>query len=63
MGEKIRFLGFPIEPAAEKGGGHGRPLVAAGELVGSSARARKARGRDLGEVGDGVGVLTVKAHN
>jgi hypothetical protein len=42
-GEGIWFWGFLWGDAMEKWGGHGRPWVAAGELVGSFARARKAR--------------------
>ena len=34
------ILGLPDGAAAEKGEGRGRPWVAAGELVGSSAQAR-----------------------
>jgi hypothetical protein len=41
--EGIRFWGFVTGAAMEKGEGHERPWVAAGELVGSFARARKAR--------------------
>jgi hypothetical protein len=42
-GGRIRFWGFPTGAAAEEGGGHRRPWVAASELVGSYPRARKAR--------------------
>ena len=42
-GQEGSILGLPDGVTTEKGGDHGRPWLAAGELAGSSARAGKER--------------------
>ena len=43
-GKGVQSWGFPTGVAAEEGGRHGRPWMAACELVGSSARATRGLG-------------------
>ena len=40
-GKGVQSWGFPMGVTAEKGGDHGRPWLAAGELAGISARATR----------------------
>ena len=43
-GKGVQSWGFPTGVAAEKGGDHRRPWLAAGELAGISARATRGIG-------------------